>query len=341
MVLSTLSYTNDSSFAQVAADVLNREAIDIVKSRNFLLDVLMGKRQDGGPAGMPSFQRLERIEGYEKQIRLRVGHPAWTATGKSKAAQLAAVVPAYDETKYGIAKFDLTLYNEPVFIPYWDDKKTGGSLMKGMSVAQEEIESWLDAFYLTLETAINGVDNQTDTTVGSWQYALADGTVMAENTYLNIDRSNAANSNFRGQRQAVAATTDLGEVRQIQNDVIKEGGSAKLGVLGDGNYDILQGLLNSNYTLNAETDPDFMHWVGHYTHIGPTRFGFSKQSSDSKIGVISPEDWRFYMNEQGFSVGGFKRSQIAVAALQTSIDVAVAFVCLNPKKSGVLTGVTS
>lgn len=341
MTLPTLSYTNDTSFAQVGADVLNRDAIDIVKSRNFVLDSLMGKKTDGGPAGMPSFQRLERVEGYEKQVRLRVGHPVWTATGKGKSAQLAPVVPAYDETKYGIAKFDLTLYNEHIFVPYWDNKKVGGELMKGMGALQEELEAWIESFYATCEAAVTANQNQTDTTIGGMQYALADGTVIAYNTYMGIDRLLSPNANFRAQAAAVSSTTDIGEVRGVQNLVINEGGSASLGVAGDGNYIYLQGLVNSVYALNAETDPNYMNWVGHYVKIGPTRIGFSKQASDTKLMVLSPETWRFYMNREGFTVGDFKDSQIAQAAKQSRIDVAIGFVCLNPKKNGVLTGVTS
>lgn len=335
------SLLNTNVASSVFNQLYNYKALEMVRKENGLLYAVLGKTwRDANPKFPVSYERLNRITGNQIQVRLLGALPApgYVTDG---AAELQTVTnPTYSSSYFGAVTADLAHIADVQGIPGNEMDRIAGKEAATKSFVAEVFNMLM----LGLEKVIgddmsgaNGVNAPARSSVGSWEWAVSDGTSTNESTYatyLTVDRSQSANADFQSYVDSTTTDLSLSAIRNIKNNVKTKGGNNKLAVANVTQFGQIQGLVEAQ-TIQNQIDPEWETFGGEYVAYGGTRFILEQRTPAGTLGIFSPDSWGFWMNEAGLiGDGGFMKSPLAKDGYVLPYRAWVQFICTMPRRNG-------
>ena len=316
--------------------VFNKSALSMVRKKNGLLYAILGKSEPGStPMSGTTFKGEKKITGNKIEVKLH-GKLYAIPTVADGSAEIASVTPQYDSATWGGAEFDLCHYASTYAIPHSELYRFAGDEAKTMSYLDEVFRHIMLSYEDTLGTGIHGTNAPARTTLGSWVYAVDDGSTY--DVYGGISRADSANADFRGGyvNTAVGGLT-LAKIRTGQNSCVVNGGSPSVGVCGTAVYGKIQSLIEG--MTQADNDPEWNQFGGQYVNYGGIKFVLDQRAPSATLGLLDPSSFVLYRKDINFTQSGIVVDPSKVATSVLPWESFVQLICIKPNSNAKMSGI--
>ncbi len=276
-------------------------AISIVRKANGLLYAVMDKSWEPAPPrdGF-SIKRMTKVSGNQIEVRLR-GKNETLSTVADGAAELSAPAMIYSDNTFGAAKFDLTHYANKYGVPDSEYDRIVGDESKTKSFVADKMLSITEDHENEWGNQINGAQvGFTRTQMGSWIHAVSDGVTTGETSYATyglINRTDAANADFRGVVNYLNRTMTLADIVSTRNLTRKNGGNVKLLLSETTVYSALESkLMNTQVVVNY--DEKWSQFGGQYWRFAGMVGVMEHRMPTGVLGGLDTDTWAFWMDDK-------------------------------------------
>ncbi|MBS1721399.1 MAG: hypothetical protein JSS66_00160 [Armatimonadetes bacterium] len=298
------STINNDALAMAFNEYVTRTALPIAARRYGFVSGVLGaeadifKRGDSSWAGM---ERIQTISGNKYEFMLEPARATYASTvqGSSELAALTASMP----NQHGANEFGLTLIPINEHIPNSRLQRLQGPNLKGAPYVDQMFEKIRRNWIYTLAAGFSSNNNQSDSAIGGWNYAIASG-----NVYGNVDRSDSTNADYRGVTASVSgAALTLADIDSLRINVMANGGLPTFAVCNAAVMKIVYNLVRTaggHNLVQYENGGDrFLYSAPYFSYAG-IAFLLDEQAPSQTLGVFTPDTWSVVVNEGGFNVNG-------------------------------------
>ena len=345
MALWDGSTLNKTDVASMFNQLWAMGSVAIVRKDNGLLYAITDKNwEQNVPTKGAKFQGMTKASGNKIELRLlgKLEDPQTVADG---AAELATANPLYSDDAYGAATFDLTHFADSwgVLSSQW--KRIRGQEAKTKSFIKDKAMEIMLAYENKWGNMINGThaDGNTRTKLGSWVHAFSDGVSTGETAYASygtINRTDAANADFRGVVGVNTGTLTLAKIGAHRNRIKPNGGKTDLLVAETTIYSSIEEKLQNYAQVNYDEKWakfgsecwTYARMVGIQDHRAPT----------GVLGFFDSSTCAWWQDTEGVFDADtvLTRDPSRRAARVIPVEAWVAFLCKKPSANGKLTGIT-
>lgn len=329
---------NTTETAMVFNQLYNLRALPMVRKKNGLLYRVLGKRDIGSTRkGDTQFERSSKITGSNVEVKLR-GKLSTPVTVADGSAELVTVTPDFAADEHGGAVFPLTHYTHTKGIPSSQMRRYKGKEAKTDGFYEEQLEGIILAYEALWRTALHSTTFTTAigrTVLGSWCMAVSDGISAGETgdgakLYGTIDRSDAANIDYRGILDDAGGATTLARIRANVNAADANGGTTDTGIAGTVLYTKIQ-LLLENYVQITDVS-DMTEFGGRYCKYDGVTFTHDQACPSTHIGLLDSSTWGWWSSDDNMTDGVIKDpSRLAGWVIPT--ESWNQFICLSPNRN--------
>ncbi len=329
---------NTNALAKLFNHVHTSRSVAMVAKATPLLNSFMGRGEKDGNSAynkqVGGWMKTKSITGDKHEISLlgALDTPASIADG---TAELTAASIAYNAAAHGAAEFILAHYGLVKGMPSSEYMRIRGSDAK--------TTSWAAEFYETLSLSYDDIlsaelhENSTSapparSQFGSWVTAVDDG-----NTYGTIDRSDAANIDFRSYVTSAGALT-VPKVQASINKVRTNRGKTKVGVMGLTIFNGWQQLIQpySQATYSAST----AQWGSDHVMFAGVDWVLDPDCPDGLVGGFDPSEWLVINNDYPFTDGGLVKEPTLNAGYIMNTEIWIQNICKKPNSQWKMEDVT-
>lgn len=335
MALWQGSSINSNETAKVFNQLYNRKSLAMVVKLNAMLYAMYGKDDKVNPGGF-GVGKSSKITGKKIEVGLmgKLPSPAGITDG---AAEYATAAVNYDSAIFGAAEFSLAHYGLTQAVPESEALRFKGEEAKTADYIGD-IHDYLIRGYenvfgtaLHLNDTTNGVP--TRSVFASWIAAVDDA-----NTYGTLDRSDAANADFRGIVSASFGDTTLGKLQLLINQASTNMGKTNLGVEGTTLFTKIQQLVQP-YSIATYSQDTAMFGSGHVTFAGVKHI-LDQRAPTGVIGLLDTNWWELIQNDEPFTSTGLVYDFTKVASYIINTRVWLQNLCVKPNAQVKITGAT-
>lgn len=322
MALWAGSAINTNETAKVFNKLAEMKSLPMIVKFNGLLYAMTGKDMQGLNSTENGWMRSSSITGKNVEIPL-LGVLAAPA-GIADASQTSARTVTYGSADYGAAEFPIAHYGYVQGIPDSELMRFQGKEAKTLDYLQERYDYIMWSYEDVFGTALNTSAAPSRTVLGGWNYA-----VDASNTYGTIDRSDAANSDFRGVVNASFGDLTLPKLQAAKNQLRKNKGDPKVFVAGETLYNKVQTQVQ-NYTIINNYSPDKAQFGSdNWVFAGMTGI-YEQRAVAGQFGLLDPKWWMLIQNDQPFTSTGVVRDITLQASHVIHTTVWIQDICQKP-----------
>lgn len=359
MALWNGSLINSNETAMVFNQLANLQAIPIIRKKNALLYMFLGKLEANSlKNGVAKFQRSDKITGKNVEVKLLGSLPSTTKVTDG-SSELASVTPAYDANAWGAAEFVLAHYTLTQGIPSSELNRFKGKEAKTANYLQDVLKRMMLGYENDIGTDLHSTtatNVMSRTVPGSWLQAISDGggdsgsgasaggptsgeTANGYRYYGTIDRQDSANADFRGLVFPSTGSLSLGKIRKATNMADGNGGTTDLSVSGTNIYTNIQMLLES-YTIITDAE-DMVDFGGKYCRYDGITHMHDQRCPAGYLGGLDSETWKFIDNHDDFTDSGVVKDFTKNAGYVVNTERWVGTICEKPNSNWKMAGVTA
>lgn len=318
---------------------LTYNALDEVSKNNALVFALLGKPSNmsevynvaAKDAKIQSTAGMVAVEGI-KQEYTYIGELETITGVASGADEHTEVASSFNADAFGGAEFSLTHLTHHIYLERSRLMKIRGKGAKGAPFKDQELDRILRSYWNTISVHINADQDQTETTIGGWPFAIDEG-----NTYMTRDRSDAGNVNFRGYEESIGTLADT-DLWTAQNSVVGEGGNPNFGICGPSVYTTVQDIASGLTQVQVSND-DWLKFPGPKLWFSGIPYFIDGRAPSGMLGLLDLSTWQLIMHEDGIKATDFKDSETKKSAVWSFTEWWIGFVCRMPKWNAKLTDI--
>lgn len=322
---------NSNETASLYNKIADRMAIPMVVKANPLLYAFLGKNDETNRSVAP-LRHVKSITGLNYEVTL-LGALATPAAVADGSAELAASTASYDADRLGGAEFAIAHYALTFGVPNSELDRFAGSEYKLGSYVKEHAEYMGFSYEKVLSTAIHADVAPSRAAFGGWQYAVDDG-----GTYGTIDRTDAANADFRGLVNDTFGEVTLDKLNYESNRARANMGKVSIGVAGTTLFSKLQNLVQG-YSQATYSPDAAMFGSPHVVYSG-IKWLLDANTTAGIMGMFDPRWWDVIRKTVPFTSSGMILDPGAEAAHIVKTQLWMQNVCRKPNANIKLSAVT-
>ena len=313
-------------------------SVYINTKRTSLLTALSGANSGGLELmgkGHPDAYKVKKGSGLIYFTDEKHEFDIWNTSGAptpsgTYAAQIAPTSPSFDPMEMQSVEVPVAKFSKQLRIPksFYDTLQKGGDINKTRDWLEKKARNEAHVLAMDWNLKLYGNVDQTENTVGGLPFAISD-----TNTYQGIDRSNAANTLFRGNVIPTGAAVDL-ETHLLRDIALikNNGGDPDLLVAGSPVWAALSEQIEGRMTYNEVVGSK-------YDHLGKDKQFYRGvcilNDVDCPGGEYYLLDTEFVhlLKTPGYVMDGtgWQREQATVASYLAHMDCAILLFVNNPR----------